>query len=219
VLGGLPVHPAANGFEPERSIVTNARPHEGQAVVVKMDLRDFFPSTSADRVHEYFRAIGYDQGSTALLVRLCTHANGLPQGAPTSPKLSNLVNARLDARLDGLARHVGANYTRYADDMTFSFEEDDRQAVQNLIRSVKFIVADEGYELHQHRKLQIRRRHGRQMVTGLVVNDGVSLPRSTRRWLRAVEHRQAKTGQSTLTPAQLQGWRALANMVQAQEEA
>jgi retron-type reverse transcriptase len=216
VLGRLARHPAALGFERGQSIVTHARCHVGRAVVVRMDLKEFFDSTTAERVGRYFRAIGWDKEASRLLVRLCTDRNGLPQGAPTSPRLSNLVNYRLDARLAGLARKLAAIYTRYADDLTFSFATDDPAAIHAAIRSAKLIVEAEGYRLHQRKKLRIRRRHGRQLVTGLVVNERVNLPREVRRRLRAVKHRLANGRESTLTPAQLAGWGALQAMIATQ---
>lgn len=232
LLGRLRTHPAATGFERGRSIVSNARPHVACAVVVRMDVKDFFPSTRADRVHGYFRRIGWNREAARLLTELCTHDGGLPQGAPTSPRLSNMVNFRLDARLTTLAARIrlrdprtglrrrayGLNglYTRYADDITFSFPVDDPGAIRAVIRITRIILAREGYELHLHKKLQIRRRHDRQQVTGLVVNARINLPRSTRRWLRAVEHRLAHGGKATLTPAQLAGWRALQQMIALQ---
>ena len=216
VLGRLRCHACATGFERGYSIVSNAMHHAGQAVVVRMDLRDFFDNTAAKRVSKYLRAVGWNRQASKLLVALCTRKGGLPQGAPTSPRLSNLVNTRLDARLAGLARRLGAAYSRYADDLTFSFATDDPAAIHTLIRMTKMIVADEGYALHQTRKLHIRRRHQQQMVTGLVVNDRVDLPRRTRRWLRAVEHHIETGRDATLTPAQLEGWRSLQSMIDCQ---
>jgi retron-type reverse transcriptase len=234
LFGRLRAHPAAQGFERGRSIVTNAKAHVGRAVVVRMDLKDFFPATRAKRVYRYFRKIGWDRDASKLLTRLCTHEDGLPQGAPTSPRLSNLVNYRLDARLTGLAERrrvtnprtmgrledevIGATYTRYADDLTFSFPIDDPRLVRYVIRVTRQIVGSEGYELHLHKKLRISRRHDRQRVTGLVVNERVNLPRSTRRLLRAVEHRAATGGSPTLTAEQRAGWRALERMIERQRE-
>ena len=146
-------------------------------------------------------------------MRLCTHKGGLPQGAPTSPALSNLLNYRLDARLAGAAKRFEAAYTRYADDITFSYEKDDRNAIHAIVRVTKAAAKSEGYELHQRRKLSIRRRHQRQVVTGLVVNRGVGLGRSRRRWLRAVEHHVAKGRTATLDERELAGWRSYAAMV------
>jgi RNA-directed DNA polymerase len=231
LLARLECHPAATGFERGKSIVTNARPHAGKAVVVHMDIKDFFPSTSVERIRRHFRGLGWNREATELLLRLCTHRGGLPQGAPTSPRLSNLVNWRLDARLSGLAAKFGATYTRYADDITFSFDADEPTVIHALIGvtkpttvhavigMTKHIVAREGYALHQRRKLHIRRRHNQQLVTGLVVNERVALPRRTRRWLRSVEHHAARGLPTTLTPAQLAGWRALRAMVAKQSAA
>lgn len=219
VLGRLASHPAATGFERGRSIVTNAAPHVGAAVVVRMDLHDFFPSTTSERVREFFQAVGWDRPAAERLTEWCTLDGRLPQGAPTSPRLSNLVNYALDARLTGLARRIGAAYTRYADDITFSFAQDARGPVAAAIRGVKGICREYGYRLHQKRKLIIRRRHQCQRVTGLVVNEKVALSRATRRRLRAIEH-HVRTGRpATLTPRQLQGWQALMAMVAAQAPA
>ena len=214
LLRGLRVHPAAMGFERGRSIVHNARPHVGKVMVLKMDLRDYFNATAANRVHRYLRLIGWDDSSAALLTKICTHRGGLPQGAPTSPRLSNLVNVAMDARLTGLARRFRATYTRYADDLTFSFPEDRPADTHALIRTCKVIVRHYGYELHQRRKLQIRRRHEQQRVTGLIVNEKLQLPRKTRRWLRAVEHHLAAGKPATLNKDQLAGWRALQKMIE-----
>ena len=213
LLARLRSHPAALGFERGQSIVTNALRHEGKAVVVRMDLKDFFGATAAPKVRAFFRGLGWGQEASDLLTTLTTHEGSLPQGAPTSPRLANLVNRGLDARLAGLARRAGATYTRYADDLTFSFEADDPSRIRALVRAVRFIARSEGYEVHPRKKLHIRRRHDRQVVTGLVVNRRVNLPRKTRRWLRAVAHHRATGRAVSLTPDQIDGWRALLEMV------
>lgn len=213
LLALLVAHPAAHGFERMRSIVTNAAAHSDKAVVVRMDIRDFFASTRADRVERLFRALGWSRKASDLLTRICTCEGRLPAGAPTSPRLSNLVNVRLDTRLAALAARLDATYTRYADDMTFSFGVDERRTIHALVRIAHLILVDEGYELHMKRKLHIRRRHQQQLVTGLVVNRTTALPRRTRRWLRAVEHYRSTGRQPSLTDAQLAGWRAFARMV------
>ena len=179
VLDRVPVHAAAHGFERGRSIVTNAGPHAARPLVIRMDIVDFFGSTSDRRIRRLFRVLGWDADAAALLTRLTTDAGSLPQGAPTSPKLANLVNARLDARLAALAAARGATYTRYADDLTFSFVAGDHGVVADILAATKKIVGQEGYRLHLDRKLQIRRRHHRQLVTGLVVNQHVALPRAS----------------------------------------
>jgi retron-type reverse transcriptase len=239
VLGRLGTHPAAMGFEHGESIVSNARPHVGWDVVIKLDLQDFFTSTSAVRVRDYFVAIGWQREAAELLTRLVTHDGSLPQGAPTSPRLSNLLNVRLDSRLEGLAQTRGMNYTRYADDITFSGKSEEvvktkrpnprviqeeqpdparTSRVNDVIHATKIIVRDEGYRIHEHKKLRIARRGDRQIVTGLVVNDKVNLPRAKRRWLRAVEHHLATGRTASLTQQQLDGWHALMHMIEEQAE-
>ena len=167
LLRRLRCHEAATGFRPGLSIVHNALPHVGKAVVVRMDLFQFFPQTRAERVRRYFRFLGWNRRAVNALVQICTYRGGLPQGAPTSPVLSNLVNYPLDARLAALARRLGADYTRYVDDLTFSFAEDDPAAVRYLVRRTKSILAEYGYWINHHKKLRISRPHQQQLVTVL----------------------------------------------------
>ena len=215
LLATLPVHEACHGFERGRSIISNAGPHVGRPVVVRMDIEDFFASTATQRIRRFYRVIGWDRESARILTGLTTLNGGLPQGAPTSPRLANLVNVRLDARLAGLAASNGARYTRYADDLTFSFDADVHDRIRAVIRATKRFLAHDRYRLHEGRKLRIRRQHQRQLVTGLVVNRRAGLPRPRRRWLRAVEHHLRAGRPATLNEAQLTGWRAFELMVEA----
>lgn len=221
VLGRLRAHPAARGFERGQSILTNALPHVGKGVVLRMDLEDFFTSTKAPRIEAYFRHIGWEAEPAGILAHLCTCEDSLPQGAPTSPRLSNLVNYALDARLAAAAAKLGCDYTRYADDITFSgparggTPAESGGRINQLIWLTKRILSDFDYLPHLKKKLQIRRRHQRQQVTGLVVNDRVNLPRTVRRRLRAIEHHMRTGRPATLSTQQLSGWRALRSMVDA----
>ena len=215
LLRRLKAHPSATGFERKFSIVSNALPHVGQEVVIRLDLKEFFTSTPANRIDSYFRTIGWNADAAALLTKLCTHDRSLPQGAPTSPRLSNLVNFHLDVRLAGLARSLGLAYSRYADDMTFSGPEKARNATA-AIHLVKEIVKEEGYTLHIAKKLRIARRHDRQLVTGLVVNQKVNLRRDVRRKLRAIDHHLRVGKPATLTPQQFGGWKSLQSMIASQ---
>ncbi|NNF42779.1 MAG: RNA-directed DNA polymerase [Phycisphaerales bacterium] len=218
LLALLVSHDAVHGFETGRSIVTNARVHAGRAVVIRLDIRQFFPSTTADRIERLFRHLGWKREAAHRLTELCTWSDGLPPGAPTSPRLANLVNYRMDTRLAGLASSLGAIYTRYADDLTFSLERDEPRRVGGLIGGTDAIVADHGYRLHRRRKLHIRRQHQQQLVTGLVVNGGVNLPRVTRRRLRAIDHALALGRGATLNAEQMEGWHALLAMVEQQRD-
>lgn len=212
LFDGLKVHPGCKGFEFLESIATNAIEHVGKAVIIKIDIRDFFHSTGEDKIFNYLRKIGWNVEASELLTKLTTHKGSLPQGAPTSPKLSNLVNYRLDTRLAGFAQSVDASYTRFADDITFSINEDDSEKIQQILSFTRQILLENGYRPNK-RKIRVCRQHQQQKVTGLVVNKKMQLPRETRRWLRAVKHRYAKTGRCTLTPAQLQGWDGLTQMI------
>lgn len=213
ILGPLRAHPAAHAFERRHSIVTNARVHAGRAVVIKLDLKDFFPATRAERVRQYFQWVGWDREAAEMLTRFVTLDGGLPQGAPTSPRLANLVNFYFDVQITAFVARRKGCYTRYADDLTVSFPKDYPKRIRGTIQRIQRIAKAHGYEVHTGKKFQIRRAHQRQTVTGLVVNEKVSLSRETRRWLRAVRHRVATGRRVSLDPAQIQGWKAYEAMV------
>lgn len=217
LLARLKTHPATTGFEPGMSIVDNAKLHVGMEVVLKMDIVDFFPSTAASTIQEYFRSIGWCREAAEILTRLTTYEDGLPQGAPTSPRLSNLVNYGLDARIAGYVATQGATYSRYADDITISFAIDYPPAIRSAATTVRTIIRNSGYRPNG-RKQKILRRHQQQKVTGLVVNDRVNVPRHIRRKLRAVEHRLNTGQRATMTREQLDGWKALLAMVEKQRD-
>jgi RNA-directed DNA polymerase len=120
VLDPVPVSNVANGFVKNRSIVSNAIKHTSKQCVINLDIKDFFPSISRKDVYNIFKHLGYTNEVSFLLSKLCTFKNTLPQGAPTSPYLSNIHCQRLDKRLEGLSAKIGADYSRYADDITFS---------------------------------------------------------------------------------------------------
>jgi RNA-directed DNA polymerase len=207
VFARLKVHPAAMGFRRGISTMAHAALHVNKAVVIRIDIRNFFPSIRMTKIMLYLQRIGWDVRSSTTIATLCCRKGRLPQGAPTSPILSNLVNYRMDARLAGLARRSKATYSRYADDLIFSFDEDNRRFIRGVIRRVSKILYESGYQMNRP-KLRVMRRHNRQTVTGLVVNQKVQLPRKTRRWLRAVEHHLKHGQEASLTREQLAGWKA-----------
>ena len=211
VVARLPVEASAHGFVPGRSIVTNAREHSGRALVVNMDLAGFFPSIGWRRVRAVFERVGYSPAIATILALLCTEAprrtvtlagetlhvasgpRGLPQGACTSPGLSNQVARRLDRRLLGLAAQLNATYTRYADDLTFSGATDLDPKVGYLMTRVRRIAAGEGFAVNEA-KSRVRRQNTAQVVTGLVVNDRPGVARVEVRRLRAILHRARLEG-------------------------
>ncbi|HKS17326.1 MAG TPA: reverse transcriptase family protein, partial [Planctomycetota bacterium] len=206
------LHPSAHGFVAGRSTVTNARPHVKRAAVVNLDLEAFFPSITFPRVRGLFRKMGYSGAVSTIFALLCTESprrvatydgrsyhvalgpRALPQGACTSPALSNIVGIHLDARLDGFAKTVGWTYTRYADDLTFSGDtlipkgQQDPRSIAWLIARVRHLVENEGFAVNE-KKLRVHRRNRAQAVTGVIVNEKPSVTREERRRLRAILHR------------------------------
>jgi retron-type reverse transcriptase len=209
ILARLAAEPEAHGFVPGRSIVSNAAPHVNKAVVVNLDLKDFFPTLTFARVKGLFVAFGYGEAVATCLALLCTEpprvavdldgraisvaigARVLPQGACTSPAITNLACRRLDRRLAGVARKYGFSYTRYADDLTFSRDAGD--GVGGLLRAVRAILADEGFAEHPE-KTHVMRRGRRQEVTGVTVNEKTGVSRAELRELRAILHNAARFG-------------------------
>lgn len=185
LLAPVPLSDACHGFRREHSTSSNAAPHVGQEMVINLDLRDFFPTITSGRVAGLFRQLDLPGGTMgrAFLVDAVTFRGRLPQGAPTSPAIANLVCRRLDSRLAGLARCAGAGYTRYADDLTFSGPAE----IASLLPAARRIVDDEGFVVAKE-KTRLMRRGSRQDVTGLTVNQQVSVPRAIRRRLRAAVH-------------------------------
>lgn len=242
----LPVHHAAHGFLSARSIVTNAAVHAGADVVVKVDIKDFFPTVTWRRVKGLLRKSGLSEQSATLMALIATEAprevvqfrektlyvasgpRALPQGAPTSPAITNAICLRMDRRMSGLARALGFRYTRYADDLAFSFRPSPEAVAQKLsprapvgllLRGIGQITRAEGFRLNP-KKTHVLRAGDRQYVTGLVVNrapDGVPLARvsrTQRKALRAAIHNRVKGHEpkGAETVAQLEGMAAFVYM-------
>ena len=212
LLKRLTIHKAATGFVPEKSIVDNALPHIKQEVVINLDLKDFFSSISSNRVYQCWRFLGWDVKAATILTNICCYKKHLPQGAPTSPALSNLCNIMLDSRLEGGIKKDKGQYTRYADDITISFPTFDNRHSSALNRAFR-ILESEGYELNIKKRVRIQRPHQRQSTTGLIVNKKVNLPREMRRRIRAMENHLSKGTISEKDIKRLSGYKGLLNMV------
>jgi RNA-directed DNA polymerase len=210
VLSKLSVTESAHGFVENRSTLTNALPHVNRFVVVNLDLKDFFPSITFARVRGLFSSLGYSEAVATLLALLCTESprtevtyeerkywaavgeRALPQGACTSPFLSNLITRKLDRRLKGSAEKLDFSYTRYADDLTFSASSK-KCNVPLLLSRVRHIITEEGFIVNEN-KGRVQRRGHRQEVTGVVVNDRPGVCRDEVRRIRAILHNARKTG-------------------------
>jgi retron-type reverse transcriptase len=235
VVERLAVHGASHGFLADRSIATNAAAHTGARIVLKVDLKDFFPTVTFRRVKGIFRRAGYRDQIATLLALLCTEApreivehegkqyyvalgpRCLPQGAPTSPGLTNTLCQRLDRRLTGLAQRLGWRYTRYADDLTFSLPDNhkDKPKLGVLLGSIGRIANDEGFQVHPD-KTNVARKGSRQKVTGLVVNGSGAprVPRALKRQIRAAIHNlgQGKPLKDGESVARIAGYAAYIHM-------
>lgn len=209
ILAKLPVAECVHGFVPGHNTLGNARPHVRQAVVVNADMKDFFPTITFPRVCGLFKSLGYSPAAAAILALLCTEAprkivsyagtiyhvatgsRALPQGACTSPALSNLAARSLDARLSKLCAKLNWVYTRYADDLTFSAQAAEQSGY--LLARVRHIAEDEGFAVNE-KKTRVQRAGNRQTVTGIVVNQFPNIARGETRKLRAILHRAKKEG-------------------------
>jgi RNA-directed DNA polymerase len=226
ILDQIPPHEAAHGFTRGRSAVTHAQLHTGQAVVLRLDLKDFFASVPAGRVYGIFRTLGYSPSVCHVLTGLTTNTvpesvwqviasatpqsavqarfwlgrqlatPHLPQGAPTSPALANLAAFRLDRRLVGLAVASGLRYSRYADDLTFSGPAR-LQRRRNQFESIATrIVRAEGFPVNEA-KSTTQSAGGRQTVCGVVVNVRPNIRRTEYDRLKAILHNAAAHGQAS----------------------
>jgi RNA-directed DNA polymerase len=230
LLAHVPPHEAACAYVRGRSVADHARAHVGQAVLLKFDLQDFFATVRASRVHATFVELGYSRTVARELMALCTTATPepvlerlrtegglswpqvlrlrdahLPQGAPTPAALANLCAFRMDTRIAGLARALGARYTRYADDIVLSGDANLRRWADRIEARIGGFALDEGFALN-HRKTRCVTRARRQQVGNIVVNAGTNLPRDEFDRLKAILHRCAVDGPSSQNRESLPHW-------------
>ena len=184
----------SHGFCPGRSIFSHAVLHTCKDVVVTMDIKDFFPSVNSQKIRPILRRFFPDESELELTMQLVTRNGRLPQGAPTSPHLANLVFSHID---EAIARSLGARwvYSRYADDLAFSGDD----PAGMLIDTISEIVLRNGFCIAA-KKTRVMRQHHRQKITGLVVNRGLSLPREKRKNWRATLHRISTQGVGAAEP-------------------
>ncbi|HZY79128.1 MAG TPA: reverse transcriptase family protein [Cyclobacteriaceae bacterium] len=211
ILGKVPVKDTAHGFVTKRSIVTNATPHLKAEVVINIDMKDFFPSITYPRVKGVFQSLGYSEQVATIMALMCTepqcdeieldgityYAAGterlLPQGAPTSPAITNIICRKLDVRLNGVAKKLGFTYTRYADDLTFSASGEAVKSVKTLMGFIRKVVREENLTIHPD-KIRILRKGACKEVTGIVVNDKLSIRAKDLDRFRALLYQIEKTG-------------------------
>lgn len=190
-----PVH----GFVPRRSVKSNAEAHGRRRFVVNLDLSDFFPTITENRITGLLRSLGIDDRVAEIIARLCCFNSHLPQGASTSPVLSNMICFRLDSELLRVAKEARSIYTRYADDITFSSYQPPMQLFEGAVPSVgrfspdtlapllRKTFAGNGFKVNPD-KAHYADRNSRRIVTGVKINAGLNVDRRYVRHIRAMLH-------------------------------
>jgi RNA-directed DNA polymerase len=188
--------PSIHGFAASRSIITNAKLHTKKNFILNLDLKDFFDSINFGRVMGLFLANPYklDKSVATVLAQICCFNRKLPQGAPSSPIVSNLICAKMDSEFQRFAKQHGLLYTRYADDITFSSNK--KELPKELVASyekgggkvvlgneLRAIIENNGFQINSD-KVRLAYKTQRQKVTGLIVNKKVNV---TRIYLRNVD--------------------------------
>lgn len=237
ILNKLSIHQNAHGFAIGKSICTNALPHINKAVLINIDLKDFFPSIHYPRVKGMFRGLGYNEKIATILALICTESatdeveldgikyfvksgnRALPQGAPTSPAITNYLCRRLDARFTGLAKKYNFEYTRYADDLSFSCTFYDPSIFKKFLGFVKKTIKAERFTIHPD-KFKVLRKGSKQEVTGIVVNQKLSIEKKKLKNFKATLFQIEKNGlegkkwnNSTNLLASLKGYANFINQV------
>jgi len=180
ILYQIPCSKYAKAYVPKMSVKENAKFHRNQKVVLTIDVKDFFSSISENLVFNIFHdSCSYETSVAVLLTKLCTYNGALPQGAPTSAYLSNLVMREFDEAVGEYCQSKNIRFTRYADDMTFSGDFD----IAGLLCFVDQELAHVGLKRHPE-KLKVMRQHNRQITTGIVVNSSRQVPREYRMKIR-----------------------------------
>ncbi|MEZ5940717.1 MAG: reverse transcriptase family protein [Planctomycetaceae bacterium] len=228
ILDRVPAHPRAHGFVAGRSILTNAQAHVGKRFLLKLDLEDFYTTVRYRRVVAIFRSLGYSREVALWLSRLTTtvvprefsgpdsrpgwhHSLSrfallhLPQGAPTSPALANLSAYALDVRLAGIADAYDIEYSRYADDLTFSGEGRSIPALQEFVPLVQQIIRDERFRPNRSKRRVVRNSQ-RQVVAGVVVNERTNVARKDYDLLKAILHNCMREGPSSQNRKKLENF-------------
>ena len=181
----------SHAFEKNKSIITNAQIHRNKRIVINLDLKDFFPSIHFGRVLGFFtknKDYNLSYEVAVILAQLCCLNGCLPQGAPTSPILSNLICRILDIRLLKLAKKYKVDYTRYADDLTFSTNNKAFLEMQyEFLEEITKEVTRAGFSIN-NKKTRIQFRNSKQEVTGLIVNKKINIDRCYYRETRAMAH-------------------------------
>lgn len=183
------------GFRKDFSIVHNAQFHLGKEILIKLDIADFFPSISQARIYGFIKKkLGFNHRLCSYISWFCTYKNELPQWAPTSPIIANIIWSHIDNRILKLVQSLNSgnprlylSYSRYADDMTLSYN-DKALNPNKLISLIQSIIEDEWFLLNL-RKIRLFRKSQKQEVTWIIVNNGeTTIWRKRYKFFRAIIH-------------------------------
>ncbi len=180
ILNEIPISKYAKAYHTGSNLLENAKFHRNQKIVLNLDIKNFFPSIGYRAVFNIFMKCGYSKQVATILSNLCTLDRSLPQGAPSSPAISNIVCKNIDKRISGYTSKNKIRYTRYADDMTFSGDFD----IKKLISIVRKILSENNFILNKD-KIRVMKQGCRQSVTGVIVNKRLNTPRQLRREIRS----------------------------------
>lgn len=178
LLEKIEVSVYAKAYVKNKSIRENAKFHKKQRILLTLDVEKFFDSLSSKKVYEVFSSLGYAEDVVVMLTNLCCLNGCLPQGAPTSPALSNIILVEFDNKVGNFTKERKIRYTRYADDMTFSGDFLPEEVINFVKKNLRLL----GLKLNE-KKTRTRRENQRQEVTGIVVNEKMQLPKDTRKKL------------------------------------
>ncbi len=212
ILQKVEVSDFSHGFIKSRSVLTGAKVHHTSPdLLINIDLENFFPTITFERVRGLYQSFGYSGYIASLLAMICTYCERmpleikgeikyiktsdriLPQGSPASPMITNIICKKLDKRINGLCKKLGMTYTRYADDMSFSYMGDtDNLAIGSFLNSVNKIIEEEGFHMKKE-KTHILRKNNRQYITGIVINnEEIGVPKKWVKILKASIHNAQK---------------------------
>lgn len=187
----------SHAFENKKGIITNAKIHRNKKLVLNLDLKDFFDSFHFGRVCGYFQKNKFfllNKEVAIVIAQLVCYQGKLPQGAPTSPIITNLICQILDYKILKLSKNYKVDYTRYADDLTFSTNRNSFvNEQQQFIRDLETIINQAGFQIN-HSKTRLQYNNSRQVVTGLVVNEKINVNRSFYKDTKSMAHQLYKTG-------------------------
>ncbi len=217
ILYNISIPDYITGFIPNKSIRDNAKIHLYSEVIIKLDLRRFFPSINWDKIFQVFRGIGLNKPISGVLTCLCSYWDGtrryLPQGAPTSPMIANLCALKMDMRLKGLADKFNYRYSRYADDITFSHP---KKRPPKILHSIIKIIREEKFQPN-FKKINYISKRNSPKITGIITGgEKLSIPKKWRKILRAEIHQYSfiKNEEEKSLKAQIiQGKLSFLNMI------